>query len=744
VAVVAVVAALVLKETHSSTPAAANGPDTSHYAVLPFEAAGGVTSELAVEQLFQDALGRWTGISLVDRFQIADLLARRRPGPLTTSEAVSLARSVGAGRFVRGEVSMAADSVRVHAVLYDAAGGGMLQEGTVRLGPNLARADSSVATLVDQLLFRGLAPSGHAEAAVGTMSLPARLAYARGQVAMNEWNLEGADSEFAAALRHDGEYAQAALWLGLVRAWNGTPEARWRFAAEQASSHRDRLSARDRMLADAVLAQSRGAYADACPAWRRLTTSQPYDFAGWYGLATCDRDDPAVVRDPRSPSRWRFRASYQEVVRSYQRAFELLPSVHRAFRSGSYARVQDLLFTSGDRLRGGRGVPPDTTIFFAHPAWEGDTLVFFPFPAAEVAAGKAGTMPASRHEAVVHQRQVFRDIATAWTAAFPGSADALEALAVSLELLGDPSALETLRRARLLAGTAEERQRVAVAEVWLRLKFAAPDDPTGLTAVRALGDSILAPFEDRETTAPALLAPVAALLGRCQLAATLSGRAAEGGTPPVPTPLARAGQALVVYAAFGGPADTLRALEQRVEAGITGALTSGERALARRAWLERAATLAYPDVVLAALTRATPGADLVLRAQADALAHRWDAVRSAFADLRAQRQHLAPEEIIVDALYVEARLLALMGDDRGAAEWLDPTLASLRRIAPQSLAWVSGATSLVRAMILRAELAARLGDPRTAARWARPVAILWAGADSFLQPVVQQMTRLTG
>src|ERR1051325_7861348 len=226
VAVVAVVAALVLKETHSSTPAAANGPDTSHYAVLPFEAAGGVTSELAVEQLFQDALGRWTGISLVDRFQIADLLARRRPGPLTTSEAVSLARSVGAGRFVRGEVSMAADSVRVHAVLYDAAGGGMLQEGTVRLGPNLARADSSGATLVDQLLFRGLAPSGHAEAAVGTMSLPARLAYARGQVAMNEWNLEGADSEFAAALRHDGEYAQAALWLGLVRAWNGTPEAR--------------------------------------------------------------------------------------------------------------------------------------------------------------------------------------------------------------------------------------------------------------------------------------------------------------------------------------------------------------------------------------------------------------------------------------------------------------------------------------------------------------------------------------
>jgi tetratricopeptide (TPR) repeat protein len=733
----------VWESRRSSSPSGASRPDTSHYAVLPFDVTNGVSSELVVEQLVQDALTRWTGISLVDRFQVADMLARRQPGAMSTNEAIRMARTLGAGRFVRGDVSMLPDSLRIHAALYDAVEGGILQEGTVRVGLNLARADSAVEALVDQLLLRGIGPIGRSETVVGTTSLPARLAYTRGQAAINIWDLDRADTAFATALRQDGDYAQAALWLGIVRAWSGTPPGQWRFAAELAAAHRDKLSARDGMLADAVLAQSHGSYTEACPAWRRLTQTQPHDFAGWYGLATCTRDDPGIVRDARSPSHWRFRASYQEAVRAYQRAFELLPSVHQAFSSGSYARVQDLLFTSGDRLRGGRAVPPDTGFFVAHPGWQGDTLVFVPYPANDVAAGKPETMPASMHDAVVHQRQLFRDIATGWTAAFPKSADALEALAVSLELLGDPSALETLRRARLLAATADERERAAIAEVWLRLKFATPDDPAGIVAIRALADSLLARPDSARIAEPALRAPVAALVGRVRLAAELSGQAAERGTPPLPTALARAGQALVTYASFGGPADTLKNLERRVKAGIAGALTAEEQSLARRAWLERAATLAYPDVVLATLTQTTGEADLLLRAQLDAHAGRWEAVRAAFADLRAQRRSLAPEEIVVDALYAEARLLVQLGDDRAAAEWLDPTLASLRRAAPQTLAWVSGSAGLVRAMALRAEIADRAGDRATATRWARPVTILWSDADPFLQSVVQRMTRLT-
>jgi len=738
------IGAVIWNPRGSGDAVSSRSVDTSHYAVLPFEAPAGVSSDLAVEQLVQDALARWTGISLVDRFQVADMLARRRPGPLSTAEAVRLARTLGAGRFVRGDVTPMTDSLRIHAALYDAAGSRMLQDGTVRVATNLARADSVVTELIDQLLFRGLGPKERAGALVGTSSLPARLAYSQGQAAINNWDLERADSAFSVALRNDGNYAQASLWLGLVRAWSDIPATQWRFAAEQATARRDKLSARDRVLAEAIVAQGRGDYAVACPAWRQLSIGQPNDFAGWFGLATCLRDDPAVLRDPRSPSRWRFRASYQEAVRSYQRAFELLPSVHRAFSSSSYARIQDLLFTSGDRLRGGHAVPPDTTVFFAHPAWAGDSLVFLPFPAQEVAAGKEGTMPGSMHEAVVHQRQLFRDIATAWTNAFPRSADAFEALAVSLDLLGDPSAVETLRRARTLAEGREEQERVAIAEVWLRLKLTTPDDPAGITSVRALGDSLLAGAGSSPSVVPALLAPIAALLGRVQLAAALNAKAAEQGIPPLPTALARDGEALVTYAAFGGPEDSLRNMERRVLAGIRAALTADEQALARRAWLGRAATLAYPDVVLASVTQAPGGVDLMLEAQMEALTRKWDAVRAAFADLRSQRRNLAPEEISVDALFGEARLLVLLGDDRAAADWLDPTLAALRRVAPQTLAWVSGSASLIRAMALRADIAGHLGDRATAAKWARPVTILWSGADPFLQPVVQRMARLTG
>ena len=156
----------------------------------------------------------------------------------------------------------------------------------------------------------------------------------------------------------------------------------------------------------------------------------------------------------------------------------------------------------------------------------------------------------------------------------------------------------------------------------------------------------------------------------------------------------------------------------------------------------RAATLAYPDVVLSSLVRLAGETNPLLDAQIAAHGRQWPAVRQAFADMRSQREGFAPEEIVIDALYGEAQLLVLLGDDRGAADWLDPTFAALSRVAPQSLALVSDAASLVRAMALRALLADRLGDRATAAKWARPVTVLWAGSDTFLQPVVQKAAAL--
>src|SRR5439155_1556310 len=137
-------------------------------------------------------------------------------------------------------------------------------------------------------------PGARVESQTGTSSFPARQAYAQGHAAIERWDLAAADSAFAAATRYDAQYAQAFLWLSQTRswmaqgrAWSDTPVATWQSAAERAAAGRGRLSSRDQLLSDALLALGRGEVDRACRVWTRLTVVDPYDFASWYGLANC-------------------------------------------------------------------------------------------------------------------------------------------------------------------------------------------------------------------------------------------------------------------------------------------------------------------------------------------------------------------------------------------------------------------------------------------------------------------------
>jgi len=116
--------------------------------------------------------------------------------------------------------------------------------------------------------------------------------------------------------------------------------------------------------------------------------------------------------------------------------------------------------------------------------------------------------------------------------------------------------------------------------------------------------------------------------------------------------------------------------------------------------------------------------------------------RRAFGEIGAGRQFAAPFDITFDALYPEASLLADLGQQKAAIDWLDPTLTTLPLGAPQTFIDPENAGALVRAMALRAELAEHFGDTEAAARWANAVVILWQGSDSFLQPAVERMVRL--
>jgi serine/threonine protein kinase/tetratricopeptide (TPR) repeat protein len=720
------------------------GVDTTRYAILSFSQDTSVPGALHPAMLLQDAMARWEGMSLVDPFQVRDIISRRDTTGFGEAEWRRLALGLGSGRYVRGGASRVGDSIRVHAVVYDASTSGgnpTIREHTVRIPLSLAGADSAFTVLADGLLFRS-AGTGGRQPTGGTISLPARRAYDEGSAAINEWDLARADSNFSAAVRHDPQYAQAHLWLALVRSWSDPETAAvWQSAAERAAAGRVRLSARDRQISDAVLVFARNDAAGSCRIWARLTVEDPHDFVVWYGLATCLRQDNAVIRDGSSPTGWRFRSSYHEAINSYQRAYALLPSIHQAFREESFASVVHLLLASGTDLRGGRALPPDSMTFLASPSWAGDTLVLYPVPTQELKGG-VRTRTATTSDAVHHQRQRLYEIARAWVAAFPASSDALQALAVSLEILGDPSALDTIIRARRLAVGPAEKVRVATGEIWMRVLFGSPADLASLRLARQLADSLLRGVPARAPIEPQLLASVAALSGSAHRAAELSRQVPVRQSWVTPPALSGSASTFLSYSAMGGPAESLRVLERRVAGSIEQDVLSSDRAQARAVWLALPATLAFPEHRLPSIEtlvgQGNPWVD------ADAAFMRGDttAVWKILSARRAGRQSMSPADMTIDALYPEAWLIAALGQPDSAAHWLDPTLNALARTPPQLFSEAFRAGMLVRAMAFRAELADRVGDRATARKWARAVVVLWAEADPFLQPLVRRMKEL--
>jgi len=719
------------------------GLDTTRYAVLPFDFPGGLAARLNERQLFEDALVRWKGVTLVDRNQLESVLSGTRPRDLSPARTARLIAGLGSGRFVRGEVTRLGDSIRIRAQLYSSAQAGRpLQEAIGKAPYPVSGLDAVVRDLTDRLLFRGAPPPSPVEWENGTRSLAARQAWLQGRAALERWDLLGADGSLARATREDAEFAQASLWLALTRAFAAVPKTQWQFPAEQAATRADRLSPRDLLISDALLAQAGETGENACLTWRKVTDDDPLDFVGWYGLANCIRLDQIVIRDPATASGWRFRNSYQEAIRAFRKAFELLPAVHKAFRSQASGQNLDLFYTSGNLVRAGRAYAPDTASFLARPSWEGDSLVFIPFPRHDVISDAPRTRPASLGEATLRQRQLFHRVALAWATAHPDDPQALETLASALELQFDPSALDTLRRARRVAGTRKDALRLATTEFWLRLKFALPDDLRGLAAVRTLGDSLLDPTLGSDAPPPITLRGIATLLGKANAAVGFNIAVETRGTGRVSRALVRDAPALEVYAALGGPLDSLRQVESRLVSAIETGLLEAERDKARQEYLGLPASMMYPEATFQSLPELAGLGDPLVDAQVAAVAGRFDSVRAYLHVRREAHRRHAPQDLTFDGLYPQAKLLLILGDVAGAADWLDPTLESVRRAPSTTLSTISGAGTLVRAMAFRAELAERLGNAREASRWARAVAELWRGGDEFLQPTVRRMNRL--
>ena len=715
--------------------------DSSRYLVLPIRWGAGVPADVGAETRLQEAFARWNGIAVVDQRRLADGLAGDDAPYLETPQLQRLARRFGAGRFVQGDVTALGDSVRIAAAVYDAGSGRLLDEDAVKVRRMEAADPAAYYRLADRLLFSRVPSTARDEGGGATASAPAKHAYLRGHRAIAGWNLPAADSAFAGAIAHDEGFAAAQLWLAQVRAWESVEPRQWRSLVEQALARESQLSERERGLARALLHLSRDEYPEACARYGELKRASPRDFVATFGIGECIRRDDAVVRDARSPSGWRFRGSRAQAIRAYREAFELLPSVHKGFRTDAFARLRELLMTSTSIRVYGRSLTPERTRFRAAPAWAGDSLLLVPFSEDAERRTPDRVVSASSVVAVDQQRAMFRDVAAAWRRAFPDDVLPREAMATALELLGDSTALDTLLATRRLSSDPEQRTRLATQEVWLRVKLALPDDRGGLLAARALADSLLA----TASTAPAAtcggLAGVAMLTGRVHLAAALSRRSAMvGRSSTTPTRVSTTSAALLAYAAIGGPIDSLRALEGRVVRDVRTMVAAAEQPEKLRDLLARAAGLAFPVAPFA--SHAALLNNPVLEAQAALARGDLGEARRILYTRRAARAQRRAADLTLDITFPAAWTLDAAGDRAEAVRWLDPVLNAAALYAPEVIRSPANVGALMRAIAFRAELAAAAGDGATARRWARALATLWTGADAPLLPVAQRMEAL--
>ena len=727
--------------------------DTARYLILPFAHREGSQATpldgAGCAELLAEAFARWAEIRLADRTRIYDALARRGarvPFRIPFDTALAIARQLGAGRLVMGQLWSFQDTLRLTAGLYDATrGGAPLRESTTRVPADNGAVGAAFNALADSLL--GTDPGAmQGSGAEQTRSLRALRAYALGERAMRSWDLVGATRAFRVAVAADSEFARAYLGLGQAILWaaDSTPEAARDRAviARRAGALRPRLGDADRALLLAQQAMFERRWPDACATYRTMLAVDSTNVAAWYGLAECNAVDRVVIRYPRDTTRFTFRGSYETAVQAYRRALLLAPAFNLTFERRAVDRLPHLLFTERWAWREGfvDGSPYD-----AFPELEADTMAFYPVPGAVAAQGYSE--PRGHQAAVARNRRILMELATAFADALPDEPAAHRTLARALEAVGKlvPEAGETrsaageLAQAQRLERRPELRVREAANRVRILLK-------TGDFAdARRLSDSVL-----RVAPRPAEgIAGVALLLGRPTLArrflvtadtAWLSG-SADNRPVTLPLDVAQTGLALLAYAAVGAPRDSITAYERRTEEQLA-RIPSSRRNTARSALLDRPAELVFDALGLRRAHRVEPPGPRQPMLLQWKLAHGdTGLVRSTLDSLsRAEGGRLATGETTPDEAYIDARLLLAVGDTATAVRTLDAPLDSLVALHTATLQYLPLAGCLVRMMAVRAELAAARGDVPTARSWAGAVLALWSGAEPALHQTVARMS----
>jgi tetratricopeptide (TPR) repeat protein len=251
--------------------------DQNMMAVVPFRVS---TADPALHYLREGMLDLLAakltgegGMRATDPRQLLD--AWRRAGGSETTElpredALILARRLGAGRLLLGDVVGTPTRLVITASLLGSTSGDSITKVNVEGPPD------SLAWLVDHLAAKLLAETSAEgagrSASLTSTSLPALRAYLDGQAKLRRVDVMGAAKDFERALDADSTFALAALGLRMASSWYGDPTLQER-GLQIAWRERARLSQRDQAL---LLAVGGPRYPEQPTAQELLATRERY------------------------------------------------------------------------------------------------------------------------------------------------------------------------------------------------------------------------------------------------------------------------------------------------------------------------------------------------------------------------------------------------------------------------------------------------------------------------------------
>ncbi len=691
----------------------------------------GVDCELLVYQ----ALDGYEDLGRVDRLVVASAMDRSGV-PHDLESAARMALSLGAARFIWGDVWQNGDSLWVRGVLVALTGGApeVVYRSTIALPVALAEAGGTLvaqrfAQLALQLALRESADPAIATI-VSTKSFSALRLLLQADSALWTWQLDTAAARYRRALRADPSYPLAYLRLAQIERWKGTAKSDWEPLLSAALREPGRLPPRDRRLAEAALALATGDDPAACRRLREILADDSTDVSALIDLGDCIRGDDAVVPDSGSGGGLRFRTSLFEAGELYATALRLAPAAHRAFETVVGWRLAATLFTSPAQRRYGRLAADSSQGFFAPPHLEAESIAFVPRP---IRVEGRMRVPAPRVDqgALEWGRQSLAALAATWTERFPSSSAAWEARAKSLEVAGlaqssgqgSPTAL--VLRALELATRAEDARRLRQMLVRLQVKR------EEFVQAVANSDTLLRQSQDVPSGEAMALAPFAALRGRPDQAWHLLRRgggsflvtSGQGAVLDVPDVVRESAEELYVLGSMGVEGDSFAVIEHRLERQLRQWAPRAQQSEAVNTALLLPAVLAFPVQGIRAVHRYPH--DWYLPMLQEAAARGDDsAVRRALAEIDSSRRDIDQGDLAPEIVFQEAWLRLATGDTTGAAQQLDQYLGGLgssRRL--DLLDQVQSAAGLLRIYRLRSQLP---GDPRATDRWARAAQILTA------------------